>query len=306
MTEQMQTTEQHSPRRADFWQLRTCRLEFGRLPKLMGIVNVTPDSFSDGGQFLDPQAAVDHALRLADEGADILDIGGESTRPYSEPIDADEELRRTLPVVEALARQTDVPISIDTGKTAVAETALAAGAQIINDITGLEGDPRMLAAAADAQAGVCVMHMQGTPQTMQDDPRYTNVVEEIANYLAARRDALVAAGIAAERICLDPGIGFGKTTEHNLTLLRECRQLHHLGCPVLVGHSRKGFLSKIVPERVEDSSAAIDREAATVGVSLALALQGVQVLRVHDVRATRDALLAFEAGGGMKSLQSET
>ncbi len=280
------------PPRATHWQLRTCRLELGRLPKLMGIVNVTPDSFSDGGKFFDVAAAVDHALQLADEGADILDIGGESTRPYAEQVSANEELRRILPVIEQLTVQTEVPISIDTSKAAVASAALAAGAQIINDVSAFERDLEMLPLAAKTQAGVCAMHMQGTPQTMQDNPHYTNVVDEVFATLADRRDALLAAGIDQDRICLDPGIGFGKTHEHNITLMAACRQFHALGCPLLVGHSRKGFLGKIV------GSKTADRSSATLGAALALASQGVQVLRVHDVQPVREALLAFTATGG--------
>jgi dihydropteroate synthase len=259
----------------------------------MGIVNVTPDSFSDGGRFIEASAAVDHALQLVADGADILDIGGESTRPYSEPVSSDEELRRVVPVVERLARQVDVPMSIDTSKASVAQAAVAAGAEIINDITGLEGDPGMLQMALESGAGICAMHMQGTPQTMQDHPKYGDVVAEIAAYLGQRRDALLAAGIEADRICLDPGIGFGKTNEHNITLMANCRTFHALGCPMLVGHSRKFFLAKLIGDK------GADRTKVTVGAALALAVQGVQIVRVHDVRAVREALIAFEACGGL-------
>jgi dihydropteroate synthase len=279
--------------RANQWRLRTRTLELGRLPLLMGIVNVTPDSFSDGGKFLNPQVAVEHALALVADGADILDIGGESTRPYAEPVSIDEELRRVVPVIEAVAAAIKVPISIDTSKAVVAEAAIAAGAEIINDVTGLEGDPAMLLLAAKSQVGVCAMHMQGTPQTMQDDPKYVDVVADIHGYLAARRDALLTAGILLERICLDPGIGFGKTHQHNLTLMANCWQFHELGCPLLVGHSRKGFLAKVIGD------AELDRTAATMGSALSLARQGVQVIRVHDVRPVREALLAFAATGGI-------
>jgi dihydropteroate synthase len=281
------------PNRAIRWQLRTRELSFGPLPLLMGIVNVTPDSFSDGGHFLDSRRAVEHALKLVAGGADILDIGGESTRPYADPVSAAEELERVVPVIEALVAAVDVPISIDTSKAAVAEAALNAGAQIINDVTGLEGDSAMLSLAAKSEVGVCAMHMQGTPQTMQDNPKYGDVVAEISKYLAARRNALVAAGIAPERICLDPGIGFGKTHQHNLTLMAHCWQFHELGCPVLVGHSRKGFLAKLIGDKERY------RTAATVGSTLSLARQGVQVIRVHDVRPVREALVAFAATGGL-------
>jgi dihydropteroate synthase len=259
----------------------------------MGIVNVTPDSFSDGGQFADVGAAVDHAMRLVEEGAELLDIGGESTRPYATPVSPDEELNRVAPVIERIVRLTDVPISIDTSKAAIAAAAIEAGAEIINDVTGLTGDPAMIVTARATGAGVCAMHMQGTPQTMQDDPRYGNVVEEILAYLKQRRDALLASEIDRERICLDPGIGFGKTHQHNLTLMANLGRFHELGCPVLVGHSRKGFLGKLIGDGVAD------RDAATAGAALAAAGQGVQIVRVHAVRQVRDALLAFEACGGI-------
>jgi len=282
-----------SPLRAKRWQLRTRTLELPRRPLLMGIVNVTPDSFSDGGRFFGAEAAVAHALELAADGADLLDIGGESTRPYSAPVADADELRRVLPVIERVISEVNVPISIDTGKAAVARAAIGAGAEIINDITGLEGDPAMLRLAAETGAGVCVMHMQGTPQNMQDNPTYQDVVAEIYDYLHQRRDALVAAGIAADRICLDPGIGFGKTHQHNITLMAACHRFHDLGCPLLVGHSRKGFLGKLIGDKEAD------RTHATVGAALALALQSVQIIRVHDVRPVRDALVAFEACGGL-------
>jgi dihydropteroate synthase len=198
-----------------------------------------------------------------------------------------------MPVVEPLCRRTDVPVSIDTSKAAVARAALAAGAEILNDVTGLEGDAGMLPLAHQSGAGVCVMHMQGTPQTMQDDPTYEDVVGEVLDYLRTRRDALETAGITRERIALDPGIGFGKRTGHVLELLRDARRFHELGCPVLVGHSRKGFLGKVLGDK------ALDPTAGTVGVALALARQGVQILRVHDVRQVREALLLFEAAGGL-------
>nr|WP_152101792.1 dihydropteroate synthase [Lacipirellula parvula] len=259
----------------------------------MGVINVTPDSFSDGGRFLGLDAAVEQGRRLAAEGADLLDIGGESTRPYADVVPADEELRRVAPVIERLAREVGVPISIDTSKAAVARAALAAGAEVINDVTGLEGDPEMIGVALETEAGVCAMHMQGTPQTMQDDPRYGNVVEEIFDYLRQRRDALLAAGIERERICFDPGVGFGKTHQHNLTLMAHCYRFHELGAPILVGHSRKGFLAKLLGDKEAD------RDAATAGSALALAGQGVQIVRVHNVRMVREALAAFEACGGI-------
>ncbi len=265
------------------WKLKRQTLHFGQQPAIMGIVNVTPDSFSDGGQYFDPHRAVDHALQLADEGADILDIGGESTRPYSEAVSASEELDRILPVIETVARQCPVPISVDTSKSSVARQAIAAGAEIINDVTALTGDPAMVDVAIQSAAGVCLMHMQGTPQTMQDDPCYDDVVAEVRDYLADRIAALRDAGIAAERICVDPGIGFGKTHLHNVQLIRQVAEFHRLGCPVLVGHSRKGFIGKLT----NDTSA--ERIAGTLAVSLFLATQRVNVVRVHDVRLTRQA-----------------
>ena len=281
------------PRRALSWRLRTRMLHFSRRPLLMGIINVTPDSFSDGGKFFSVEAAVEQALRLVEEGADLLDIGGESTRPYSDPISTEDELGRITPVFETLANRVSIPLSIDTSKSAVARAALAAGAEIINDVTALTGDAAMLQLAAESAAGVCAMHMQGTPQTMQDNPHYDDVVREVRDYLGSRLEALVAAGIAAERVCLDPGIGFGKTHQHNLTLMAHCEGLHELGRPLLVGHSRKGFLGKLLGDEQAD------RTSATVGAALSLAVQGVQVIRVHDVRGVREALLAFEAAGGI-------
>ncbi len=259
----------------------------------MGILNVTPDSFSDGGQHFDFQAAVEHAVGLAKAGADVIDVGGESTRPYSAPVGQQEELDRVLPVLEALRARVMIPVSIDTSKAAVARAAIAVGAEIINDVTGLQGDPEMVEVARSTGVGVCAMHMRGTPQTMQDNPVYDDVVGEVFQYLQDRRDALVAAGIARERIALDPGIGFGKTHQHNLLLLANCRRFHALGCPLLVGHSRKGFIGKVLGDKT------IDSLAGTIGVSLALASQGVQILRVHDVAAVRQALALYVATGGL-------
>jgi len=274
--------------RSDSWTLRTKSLSFDALPVIMGIVNVTPDSFSDGGKFYDSQAAIDHALQLVADGAGILDIGGESTRPYSNPVTPRDELARVIPVIERLADLTDVPISIDTSKAEVAQQAVAAGAEIINDVTGLEGDPQMLAIACESNAGICAMHMQGTPQTMQDAPSYDNVLKDIMGYLQNRRDALLVAGIQQDRICLDPGIGFGKTHAHNLELLKFCDRFHELGCPILVGHSRKGFIAHVLDDRE------CERMSGTVGAALGLATQGVQVLRVHDVAEVRRALVLFQ------------
>jgi dihydropteroate synthase len=282
--------------RATTWRFRTRTLHFGRRPLVMGIVNVTPDSFSDGGQFFDQNAAVVQALKLLDDGADILDIGGESTRPYSTAVSAEEELRRVIPVIEAVYRERPKAIvSIDTSKAVVASEAINRGAEIINDITGLAGDETMVQLAVASGAGVVAMHMQGTPQTMQDKPHYDDVVDDVHHYLRERRDALLAAGIERERICLDPGIGFGKTNEHNITLMANCRRFHDLDCPLLVGHSRKAFIGKLIGDKTAD------RTAGTIGGALALAAQGVQIIRVHDVAAVRQALILFEACGGLPS-----
>jgi dihydropteroate synthase len=258
----------------------------------MGVVNVTPDSFSDGGRYLDPAAAVDHALQLAAEGADVLDVGGESTRPGSTPVTADEEARRVLPVVQALCRQTSVPVSIDTSKAAVAQAAIDAGAQIINDVTALTGDPAMLDVAVGSGVAVCAMHKRGQPQTMQDSPSYGDVVSEVLGYLRGRRDALAQAGIDAQRVALDPGIGFGKTLEHNLALLCAAGRFHELGCVLLFGPSQKRFIGAVLGDEQAD------RTAGTIGVCLSLARQGVQVLRVHRVAAVRQALVLYETAGG--------
>lgn len=276
------------------WKLRSreLRMETG-MPLVMGILNVTPDSFSDGGRFGGPEAAIAAALRMEDDGAAIIDIGGESTRPYSDPVAVDEERRRVMPVIEGLAKRLQIPISIDTTKAAVAAEALGCGAEIINDISALQGDPEMPAVALRSGAGVCVMHMRGTPQTMQDDPCYDDVVAEVDRYLRETLEACLAFGLDRQSICLDPGIGFGKTHEHNLQLLRGVRRFLRIGQPLLVGHSRKGFIGKVIGDKQ------VDRLAGSVGVSLAMAAAGVHVLRVHDVAETCQALRLFAAAGGI-------
>jgi dihydropteroate synthase len=276
---------------SDRWKLRSKTLFVGRIPLMMGIINVTPDSFSDGGKFFDPQRAIEHGLRLSGQGADILDIGGQSTRPGAEPVSAQEELRRVRPVVSELCRLASVPISIDTFQPSVAEEALICGAEAINDITAF-ANPEMLKLALSSGCGVCAMHMQGTPQTMQVNPEYEDVVVEVLQFLRRRRDALVAAGIEPARIALDPGIGFGKTTDHNVALLSNVWRFHALDCPLLVGHSRKRFIGQIAGKMQADLL------PGTIGVGLALARQGVQILRVHDVEAVRQALLLFDACDG--------
>jgi dihydropteroate synthase len=255
----------------------------------MGILNLTPDSFSDGGRFFTVQSAIDQAMRLEDDGADILDIGGESTRPYSQAVAVTDELERVVPVLERLQGKIQIPISIDTMKSQVASAAIDLGAEIINDVSGLEADPAMVEVARSRGAGVCAMHMQGTPQTMQDSPAYEDVVNDIVRYLVDRDRWLIEQGIAPERICLDPGIGFGKTHEHNLQLLQNAGQFHTTGRPILVGHSRKGFIAKVLGNKD------LDRSFGTVGVTLALALHRIQVLRVHDVASNQQALKLFLA-----------
>jgi dihydropteroate synthase len=252
-------------------------------PLVMGIVNVTPDSFSDGGQFANTQRAVEHGLELVAEGADILDIGGESTRPNARPVPLDEELRRVIPVIEALSRGTSIPLSIDTYKPQVMRAALDAGACIINDIRALL-EPGAVEVAAHSDAGVCLMHMLGTPQTMQNEPTYTDVVSEVCDFLQQRAQVLLDAGVARERILLDPGFGFGKRTVHNITLLQQLPRLCELGYPVLAGLSRKSVLGKIAGGETSD------RLPASLAAAVIAALNGAKILRVHDVKATVDAL----------------
>jgi dihydropteroate synthase len=253
----------------------------------MGIVNVTPNSFSDGGRYLDSGAAIAHALQLESEGADILDIGGESTRPGAQQVDTEEECRRVLPVIAAIASRARIPVSIDTRKAGVMLRAADAGARIINDVSALTHDPGSLAAAAKTGLPVILMHAQGDPRTMQDDPRYDDVVLDVYDWLEARIAVCEQAGIPRERLIVDPGIGFGKTLAHNLSLLAGLSTFHGLGCPVLLGASRKTFIGKLlgVPpgERLPGSLA-----AALIGAD-----QGVQIVRVHDVAATRQALAVW-------------
>jgi dihydropteroate synthase len=261
-------------------------------PKVMGIVNATPDSFSDGGRAGDPAAAVALARSLVEQGADILDIGGESTRPGADPVPAVEELRRVLPVVEALGGTAGVPISVDTTKAEVASAVLDAGAAIINDISGLSFDPRLAGIVAESGAGVVLMHIQGTPRTMQQDPRYEDVVREVYEFLAARLEWAEERGITRERIAIDPGIGFGKTFAHNLSLLRYLRRFASLGCAVLVGTSRKAFLGTLTGRAVHE------RTSASVTSALAALAGGASVVRVHDVGPTVDAIKVWEAQHG--------
>lgn len=272
------------------WQLRDRVLNLGAAPLLLGIVNVTPDSFSDGGRFADTAAAVEHGLHLVEQGADLLDIGGESTRPGSQPVALDEELARVLPVIRHLAEQTTAPLSVDTNKAEVARQALESGAHIINDITALQGDPAMPEVVRSYRAGVILMHMQGTPATMQSNPRYTDVVAEVASFLEARLQACVDLGIAGSQVVLDPGIGFGKSAEHNLQLLAHLHELRRLGRPVCLGVSRKGFLGKLLDRPLEQRLA-----GSLAAVCYALARHSAQIVRVHDVAATRDVVALWDA-----------
>jgi dihydropteroate synthase len=248
----------------------------------MGVVNVTPDSFSDGGQYLDPAAAVRHGEELLRDGAAILDVGGESTRPGAEPVEEAEELRRVVPVVEGLAGKGAV--SIDTSKAAVAAAAVDAGALIVNDVTALRGDPGMAELCAERGVEVVLMHMPGDPRTMQDDPRYGDVVDDVKGFLGARIEFAVEAGIAEERIWVDPGIGFGKTLEHNLELLRRLRELRELGRPLVIGTSRKSFIGRV------DGSPVESRIGGTIASSVLATVEGADVLRVHDVAEMAQAL----------------
>lgn len=259
-------------------------------PRLMGIVNVTPDSFSDGGNFASAQDAIDHALRLADEGAEILDVGGESTRPGAEPVSAEEELRRVLPVIEGLIGHTTALISIDTRKAEVMRRALAAGAHIINDVAALSYEPACMEIAAASQAPVILMHAQGDPRTMQAAPRYDDCLLDVYDWLEARIAACDAAGIARARLIADAGIGFGKTLTHNLELLAGLTLLHGLGVPLLLGASRKSFIGGLT-----GGKSAGARVPGSIAAALAGAAQGVQILRVHDVAETRQALTVWEA-----------
>ncbi|MCS6865471.1 MAG: dihydropteroate synthase [Gemmataceae bacterium] len=271
------------------WKIRDRTLTIHHRPLVMGIVNVTPDSFSDGGRWFDHRTAVAHALQLVEQGADILDIGGESTRPGATPVPLEEELRRVVPVVQAITQRTSIPLSIDTMKAEVARQCLAAGASIINDVSGFR-DPMMVAVAQSFQAGCIVMHMPGDPQTMMQYAHYTDVVEEVANYLEDRLQMLQQAGIAGEAICVDPGIGFGKNLDHSLTLLAHLERIAQLKRPVCLGVSRKGFLGQIC-QRPRD-----ERDPASLAVAcIAAARRTAHILRVHEVCGTRDAARLLEA-----------
>jgi len=272
------------------WHLGSQHLTIGAQPLVMGIVNVTPDSFSDGGRFADTQAAVTHARELIRQGADLLDVGGESTRPGADPVPEREELDRVIAVIEGIrAQNAAVRISIDTSKAAVAAAALDAGAGYVNDVTALRGDPEMAALVAERGVDVCLMHMLGTPRTMQAEAHYDDVVEEVKAFLEDRIAAAVAAGIALERIDVDPGIGFAKTVDHNLELLGRLRELTALGRPLVLGTSRKSFLGQITGRETAE------RMPATLATIVMGYERGAEVFRVHDVAPARDALAVAAA-----------
>jgi dihydropteroate synthase len=254
----------------------------------MGIVNVTPDSFSDGGRFLDPQRAIAHGRELVDQGADLLDIGGESTRPGARGVGAEEELARVAPVLDGLA-DVGVSISIDTSKAFVAEAALDGGAEIVNDVTALRFDPSMAGLCADRECVVVLMHMQGTPRTMQTNPTYDDVVDDVKAFLAARIEFATGEGVAEERIWVDPGIGFGKTVRHNLELLHRLEELRELGRPIVVGTSRKGFIGAITGREVGD------RLGGTIASNVLAMRAGAEILRVHDLAEVRQAIAISDA-----------
>jgi len=264
-------------------------------PRIAGIINVTPDSFSDGGRYLDAHRAIEHGVKLVEEGADLLDVGGESTRPSAEEVSTEDEIARVVPVIEALAKQTSVPIAIDTSKPEVMRAAVAAGAGFINDVYALRREGA-LDAAAQLKVPVCLMHMQGDPRTMQDDPHYDDVVSDVRRFLAERIFACEMSGIDRKRIVVDPGFGFGKTLEHNLVLLRALDQFASLGVPLLVGLSRKAMIGTLTGRGKHD-----DRAVGSAAAALLAVQKGAAIVRVHDVAATRDALAVWEGvAGGLK------
>ncbi len=272
------------------WQHRRGVADLSRHGLIMGVLNVTPDSFSDGGSYFDPAAALNHARDMIADGADIIDVGGESTRPGSEPVSVEEELRRVCPVIRAIRAESDVLISIDTSKALVAEEAVKAGADIINDVTGLTGDPAMPEVATRSGAGIVLMHMQGEPRTMQVAPHYEDVVAEVREFLRQRISLALSYGMAAERLAIDPGIGFGKTQEHNLALLRETARFAKLDRPVLIGVSRKSFLG-----RITGSTSIEDRAWPAVAVTSFCREAGAHIFRVHEPKPHREALRMTEA-----------
>ncbi|HVD94534.1 MAG TPA: dihydropteroate synthase [Candidatus Limnocylindria bacterium] len=276
--------------RERIWKIGDRVFNVSRRGLIMGVLNVTPDSFSDGGNFLAPEKAIEHGVQMAAEGADIIDVGGESTRPGAEPIAADEELRRVIPVIEKLRAKIDVPISIDTSKSDVARAAIRAGASIVNDITGGRGDEAMLPLVAETRSACIIMHMQGTPRTMQNQPRYSDVVSEIADFFRQQYTRAIGCSIDPMAIAFDPGIGFGKAFDHNLELLAQLEQLRVHDRPLVVGVSRKSFLGKLI-----DLPEIGDRLAGAVALTSLLRVRGADVFRVHDVKENVSALRVTEA-----------
>ncbi len=256
---------------------------------IMGILNITPDSFSDGGLYLDTEKAVEHALRLADDGADIIDVGGESTRPYSQRVPLEEELKRVIPVIEGIRRYSDIPISIDTYKAEVAKRAIDAGASIVNDITALRGDPKIAEVVRDRQVPLVLMHMKGDPSNMQDNPTYDNLMEEISLFLKERAQYAISRGISEEKVIVDPGIGFGKTFEHNLEIINRLGILQELGYPILIGTSRKRFLGEILDKEP------MERDIGTMATVTAAILNGANIVRVHNVKMAKDVVKVADA-----------
>lgn len=281
------------------WQCRERTINFESGALLMGILNVTPDSFSDGGRYADTDKAVERARQMIEEGADIVDIGGESSRPGSRPVDAETEIGRVLPVIEELREKTDVLISVDTKKSVVAEAALKAGAHIINDISALEADRRMPAVAREHGAGLILMHKKGEPHDMQQNPQYANVVAEVGDYLQTRVNQLAGNGIMLETMAVDPGIGFGKTTEHNLRLLADLERLKKCGRPIVIGLSRKNFLGNLTGRAVNE------RLAAGLGAMAYCLLNGANIMRVHDVKESRDLVLILKAIQGKRQFYAD-
>jgi dihydropteroate synthase len=276
--------------RGRLWKIGGRTFDLSRQGLIMGVLNVTPDSFSDGGNFFEMESAVEHGLRMAAEGAHIVDVGGESTQPGAQPVAVEEELRRVIPVIEQLRRKSEVIISIDTSKAEVARAAIRAGASIVNDITGGQGDEGMMPLIAETKSAFIIMHMQGTPQTMQIAPRYTNVVAEISDFFRQQYDCAIVYSIDTMAIAFDPGIGFGKTLEHNLELLAHLETLRACDRPIVIGVSRKSFLGKLI-----NSAQISDRLAPAVALTSLLRARGADVLRVHDVKENANALKVTEA-----------
>lgn len=271
------------------WNIQGRNLDLTRRAQIMGILNVTPDSFSDGGHFAAQDTALAHSRKMIVEGTAIIDIGGESTRPGALPVDADEETRRTIPVILSLRSEWDGLISIDTSKASVAQAALEAGADIVNDVSGLTADPEMTAVCAGSDCGIVIMHMRGTPADMQENPIYTDVVAEVREYFQERLETLKSLGISPARLCFDPGIGFGKTLEHNLALLRHLDELAPLGFPLLLGVSRKSLIAKLT-----GADLPIDRDAATFALTAMARMKGIMLHRVHEVKGNLAALRIAE------------